>query len=103
MCILLPTTQSIGTQTQTMQWMSPCLLLRKKMSKGTLEEEVEWTQEVVQKKSKIIISKIYTNVATNTKKIISKFWTDSDFIVEFFLLVILLISSEFRVDSMMYK
>ena len=40
---------------------------------------------------------------TITKKIISKFWTDSDFIVEFFLLVILLISSEFRVDSMMYK
>ena len=38
-----------------MQWMSPSVLLRKRMSKGTLEEEDKLTQEDVQKKSKIII------------------------------------------------
>ena len=53
MCILLPTTRSTRTQTQTMQKMSTSLLLWKRMSKGTLEEEDEWTQKVVQKKSKI--------------------------------------------------
>ena len=48
MCILLPTTRSIRAQTQTMQWMSYCLLLRKRMSSEALEEEGEWTQEDVQ-------------------------------------------------------
>ena len=38
-----------------MQEMSPSLLLRKRMSSGTLEEEDEWTQAEVHQKNKIKI------------------------------------------------
>ena len=34
-----------------MQWMSPSVLLRKRMSSKTLEGGVEWTQEEVQQKT----------------------------------------------------
>ena len=52
-----------------MRKMSPSLLLRKRMSSETLEGEDQWTQEVVQQKSKIRISKLYKNMHTCTKKI----------------------------------
>ena len=55
---MLPTTRSIRAQTQTMQWMSPCLLLRKRMSNETLEEGDKWTQEELQKITITITKKL---------------------------------------------
>ena len=48
-----PSTRSIRAQTQCRQPMPPSVLLRKKMSSGTLEEGVEWAQEEVQQEIKI--------------------------------------------------
>ena len=47
-----------------MQTMSPSLLLRKRMSSETLEGGGQWTQEDVQQKSKIKITKYTCNMCT---------------------------------------
>ena len=62
MCILLPTTRSIRAQTQTMQTMSPCSLLWKRMSSETLEGQDKWTQEEMQQ-----INKNKNNVKVKVK------------------------------------
>ena len=59
--------------------LSLSLLLRKKMSSKTLEGGVQWTQEVVQQKSKItkICITICIHVTKITKKIKSTLTTDN--------------------------
>ena len=52
-----------------MQWMSPSVLLRKRMSSETLEDEDEWTQEEMQQinenKNKSITCGMWPHISIN--------------------------------------